>query len=820
MFKPKGVIFFTLIIIIMILSCSGPESNQPALTAEVPLHLEEHIEAATIESSEVREDLLNPLEWRFEEPQPGWKPVKPTSSKWGAVQPSQAEGVLRIHMTEASRHPTVPYLIGGIYVALPDLNIKEWAYVEIRARTQDPMRDMGIDFNYVEGKSRGFPFYFPRGYHPHKTPLLADGTIQTYRLPLDLFIKQWWDGKPLTELGIWFVSQRDEEAVTLDILTVRVLPKAYIYAEERVGVRMVERSKALRRTLYMHAPGKLKYNVRIPKAGQLDVGLGVIKEDSPVTFKITASTSDEEELVFFEESYANQEEWGQRSVDISTMAGKTVIISLETDAEQSGEVALWAAPTISGIQDNDKPNIVFYIIDGASADYMSVYGYNRRTTPNLERLAEEGAVFEHAYSNCTWTKASNPSFMTSLYHSVLGGYKSENDQLPDQAITMAQLLHSAGYQTGVFTTNSYCGTMSGFERGVDAMREAEAEINSQSSKELHEDFWNWREAYPGEPYWVHFQTTDVHWPWKPEASFAGLYLRPELRERYYQWERQLAKAAGFYGPRWPTHYPPSVFKKTGISHLDFFEAVQCLNDETMAHNDYQISKLVARLKESGEWEHTLLIIAADHGSPFGLRLLDPVPPLWGPRFRSYGTRIPLIIVWPERIAPGQRFRQPVSLIDMLPTILELAGIPAPELMQGQSLAPLLMGKEGWELRPVIFDEFYVDSDTGDLIGDIEVIDWRWGASLNIDPRPEDKRTPIYRLGPLRPTSFLLYDIWNDPNCLVPLNDKYPGLVEKYTKFLKAQWEVHQALAQHFKRSKDSPLTPEQLETLRSLGYIR
>jgi arylsulfatase A-like enzyme len=528
---------------------------------------------------------------------------------------------------------------------------------------------------------------------------------------------------------------------------------------------------------------------------------------------------DEEKAVFFEETYANQDEWGQRSVDLSSIAGKTVKISLETDADQSGEVALWAAPTISGMRDKDKPNIIFYIIDGASADYMSVYGYNRRTTPNLERLGEEGAVFEHAYSNCSWTGASNPSFMTSLYHSVLGGFESETDQLPDQAITMAQLLHSAGYQTGVFTTNSYCGTMSGFDRGVDVMREAEAEINSQSSKELHEDFWEWRGAHPGEPYWVHFQTTDVHWPWKPVAPFAGVYLRSELRERYYEWERRLAKAAGFYGPRWPTHYPPSVFEKTGINHLDFFEAVQCLKDETMAHNDYQIGKLVERLKESGEWEHTLLIIAADHGSSFGLKLLDPVPPIWGPRFRSH-NRIPLIIVWPESIAPGQRFRQPVSLIDMLPTILELAGLSMPEMMQGQSLAPLLMGKEGWEPRPVIFDEFYVDSDTGDLFGDIEMLDGRWGASLDIDPRPDDKKTPFRRLRPLRPISLLLYNVWNDPQCLHSLHEERPDLVEKYTKFLEAQFEAHKTLGQYFTKSRESPLTPKQLETLRSLGYIR
>jgi arylsulfatase A-like enzyme len=151
---------------------------------------------------------------------------------------------------------------------------------------------------------------------------------------------------------------------------------------------------------------------------------------------------------------------------------------------------------------------------------------------------------------------------------------------------------------------------------------------------------------------------------------------------------------------------------------------------------------------------------------------------------------------------------------MLPTILDLADLPMPEVMQGQSLAPLLLGETGWEPRPVILDEFEVDRDTGEFRGRIEVIDGRWGASLEINPDP--KKKPEQQ----RPVPLLLYDLWNDPYCLNSLHEKRLDLVEKYTKFLEAQWKAHQALAKHFTRSEDSPLTPEQLRTLRSLGYIR
>ncbi len=154
------------------------------------------------------------------------------------------------------------------------------------------------------------------------------------------------------------------------------------------------------------------------------------------------------------------------------------------------------------------------------------------------------------------------------------------------------------------------------------------------------------------------------------------------------------------------------------------------------------------------------------------------------------------------------------MIDVLPTILELVGLAMPEVMQGQSLAPLLLGGEGWEPRPVILDEFGVDWETGEFRGRIEVVDGRWGASLKINPDP--KRPAELQ----RPVPLLLYDLWTDPMCLRSVHDEHPDLVEKYTTFLEAQFEAHQALGQLFTPSESVALTPEQLRTLRALGYIQ
>ncbi len=175
-----------------------------------------------------------------------------------------------------------------------------------------------------------------------------------------------------------------------------------------------------------------------------------------------------------------------------------------------------------------------------------------------------------------------------------------------------------------------------------------------------------------------------------------------------------------------------------------------------------------------------------------------------------------MFVWPGHVEGGQRIAHPVSMIDVLPTLLDLLGLPAAEIAQGQSLAPLMLGREGWEPRPVIFDELFSNrGETGEWSGRIEVVDGRWGASLEINPDP-DTPYPANR----RPSPLLLYDLWNDPMALWSLHEERPDLVRKYTAFLEEQFEAHLALAQYFTPSGEVELTPEQLRTLRSLGYIQ
>ena len=809
-----------LLVLGVVLALAGCRQDPPPLTADVPLHLEDHLDDAVITGSEVPSDVPAAVEWRFDEPQPEWKTIVPPPPDVRPATLTRTADALRITLTEDTDYKdgdNRPELGGGIYIDLPDWRREEWGDILIRDRTSQKIEGVLIGFNLRRKIGTGPWQRYPLLFHSDNVPVIRDGTEQTYVMRADWSMDgrgQRWEG-PWRELAVVFLSR---EPASIDVLSVSVVPKEARFAGAPLGVKTEARDQAYRRTLYTHAPSKLEYRVRVPAAGRLDVGLGVLRDDVPVTFRVTARPDGQAAEHLLQESYSDQEHWGQRSVDLAHLGGKEVTLTLATEAEHAGTLALWAAPTLSGARATNKPNVIFYIIDGGGADYMSVYGYNRRTTPNMETLAAEGALFEHAYSNSDWTRPSTLSFLTGLQHSAMGGMKNNRNTPPEGVLTIQEHLHNAGYQTALFTSNPNAGTMSSLDRGVDVLRERGVNPPSHSTKELHTDFWKWRNEYAGEPYWVHFQTTDVHAPHNPPEPFAGLYISPERRKTLDQWTRKLGL----------TNYWPSlsdlwdgVFEKAGLDRIAFYNARRDLYTECMAHQDYQIGRLVDRLKARGEWGNTLLIIASDHGvvagsDDFGTFARESLPPRWNlsPMFRPGTNRIPMIFVWPGRIIPGQRFSDPVSMIDMLPTILDLVRLPQPEVKQGQSLAPLLLDKAGWEPRPVILDKFKEDANTGRLRGFIEVVDGRWGASLEINPDPER------RAERKRPVPLLLYDLWNDPYCLKSLHEARPDLVRKYTEFLEAQFEAHQALAQRFTRSEDSPLTPEQLRTLRSLGYIQ
>jgi arylsulfatase A-like enzyme len=574
------------------------------------------------------------------------------------------------------------------------------------------------------------------------------------------------------------------------------------------------------------AAGTRTLSLDLPRDAWLDVALG--SEGGPVTMRVRAGGD-----LLLEHSGVG---WSQAQI---SLAGHTGLTELSFEVEGAG-AALWGAPTLRGHQPQ-APNVLFYVIDGGGADLMSLYGYDRPTTPALEALAKEGVLFTQARTSSAWTKPSTVGFMSSLHHSVIGGFTKNEDRIPDSVVTMAEHFHGAGYQTAVFTSNPFAGSMSGLESGVDVFRDQGAVPNSTSSAQLHEDFWQWREDWPGQPWWVHIQSTDVHEPHTPTEPYAGTYASEERRHQFEAWWKEVHQVRidadtvlGRYKAR---------LRHMGVDPREFFRTQWDLYDETMTHNDATIDQLVADLKERGEWDNAILIVGADHGHPagsfsrFGRGLLEPQPEDWeGALADSYRTRVPLLVIWPGQLPEGTVIDEPVSMLDVLPTVLELAELAPAEVQQGRSLVPLMLG-QAWESRPVVLEQVqaYEGPEAEGLhdtmVGHIELIDGRWAASLEVVPEGlaevhassrSLKTAGGWRAArPHRPETpdLLLYDLAADPFCTASVNEQHPELVERYARELSERYAGHQELAAHFGGAQDGAAGEAQLEALRVLGYI-
>jgi arylsulfatase A-like enzyme len=856
------------------LSCSDAPSAAGAAAAPGLVHLDLELERAHVASAPAPASAREKLAWNFAGPRPEWRAISSADFPGLAgVELLPIKDALRLSLVEP-KGPRGGMLLGGIAVDVPESPLEAWTGLLVRARSHARMAGIGAACNVDARKEipNGFAFF---GGAEGTAPVFNDGSVQEYLLPLSEHSDRRSNGDSdaqadehaaraapaahkLHSVGLFASAP---QPAGIEILSIALVSRGEPYLAGS-GVRALTRDSITSSTVFAHAPASLAFRVQVPAGGRLDVGLSCLPGES-ITYRTLVRSGAGEPKVLASETVGDALRWQQRSFDLSSWSGQEIELSLEAASDVPGSVAFWGAPIVSGGPGTSsrksspgtsglasaadrahpkQPNVIFYVIDGGGADLMSLYGYNRRTTPFLERLAKEGVVFEQAHSNSTWTQPSTASFMTSLQHSVLGGLRRgvHSTPVPPKAVTMAEHMHRGGYETAVFTSNPNCARVIGLERGVDVMRDVDTENSSNSSPELHDRFWRFRHDYPGHPYWVHFQTTDVHEPNDPPSPFAGLFVTPAEHRQHDEWHHQLFEKAGnVFGTTSIVDFYDIALKRAEIDRKSYYGISRGLYDETMAHQDRELERFVERLKAEGEWEDTLLVIAADHGHPagtfarWGRGLIEPQPAGWqGALFDSYSTRVPLVFVWPNGIEGGRRFTQAVSMIDVLPTILDLTGLPLPKVLQGRSLAALLRGGE-LAPRPVILDEFRVDEATGQMAGNIEMIDGRWGASLEIGPGAKGSDGSLGRhafpaggrWGAVHPyfpaaSRLLLYDLWNDPFAARAVNDEHPDLVAHYEKALNEQWKVHQALAQSFGEAGDRALDPQMLRQLQALGYTR
>jgi choline-sulfatase len=318
-----------------------------------------------------------------------------------------------------------------------------------------------------------------------------------------------------------------------------------------------------------------------------------------------------------------------------------------------GAVILWwALGRLWSPSENYRPlNIVLVTADTLRADRLPAYGYKRLSTPNLDRMAKEGVLFENAHTAVPLTLPSHSSIFTGtypMYHGVRdnGGY-----YLGDEQVTLAETLKAAGYHTGgfvaAFVLDSRWGLSQGFDRYFDDFELSKYErigldTVQRRGGDVLDEALGWMEGVKNERFfsWIHFY--DAHTPYDPPEPFASQYQG----------------------------YPFSRY------------------DGEIAYVDSLMGRLFDWLASNHLAKDTIVVFIGDHGESLGQHKENT----HGFFIYDATMHVPFLIEAPYRsFGRGLRVHGQVRTVDVMPTLLEMVGVATPDTVQGTSLVPLATG---------------------------------------------------------------------------------------------------------------------------------
>jgi len=358
------------------------------------------------------------------------------------------------------------------------------------------------------------------------------------------------------------------------------------------------------------------------------------------------------------------------------------------------------------------PNIVLIILDAVRADHLSAYGYARPTTPNLDRLAVQGVLFENAVAPSSWSLPS----LISIFTGLLPHQHGSNMYVPQGTAirTLAEVLSSWGYETAGFTANLYYGQSSwGMDQGFQVYEDDSLSLrhnlartvvgrtliqplygyciqlydvfDRRNAREINRDVGRWLQRRSTQPFFLfvhYFDTHDPYYAPPPYDTRFGRISEAALRRMYSN--------EGLEGRR----------RLTDEEHVSLIAGY----DNCLAFLDDQVGRLFQLLLRSSAWSNTIIIITSDHGDAFG----EHASSRHGANLYREVLHVPLIIFGPG-IPAGLRIPYAASLRQIFPTVLDL--------VRSGSIPPHYSLRRYW--MPGFRPEPWDDEAVSELLSDCE-----------------------------------------------------------------------------------------------------
>jgi arylsulfatase A-like enzyme len=345
------------------------------------------------------------------------------------------------------------------------------------------------------------------------------------------------------------------------------------------------------------------------------------------------------------------------------------------------------------------------LVDTLRPDRLSLFGHNRKTSPRLERFAEDAVVFEEAYAPSGWTKPSVATILTGLNPSRHGAVTRAN-RLPPEVVTLGELLTKLGYQTAAMVSNPNVIATFGFDQGFEHFYDVGSEKQETRADEINEVVFKHMEEYPQAPFFYYIHTLDPHGPYDPPPPYNKMFTD---------------NPAPFMCP----------FKMTPNTPEQEVKHAWDKYDAEIAFNDEQFGALMDRLKAEGLYDDALIVFLADHGE----EVLDHDGGGHGHTLYQELVRVPMVIKFPGNVYAGRRIRSRATLLDILPTILLYLKEDLPENIEGIDLFAVAKAADKKISSRTVFFDLDLERSDGTLNVVQAVLDGDYKYFEVVSPQP-------------------------------------------------------------------------------------
>jgi arylsulfatase A-like enzyme len=326
------------------------------------------------------------------------------------------------------------------------------------------------------------------------------------------------------------------------------------------------------------------------------------------------------------------------------------------------------------------PSVILVVIDTLRHDHLSCYGYEKDTSPGLDRLAEEALLFERCYATSSYTQPSTVSLMSGLYPARHGAH--ETVKVSDEVVFLAEVLRDAGYSTAGFSANPNASPIFNMDQGFDHFGFTGNDLPREypDIEVLLDQAREWLQKKPARPLFLYLQVMNVHGPYRAPS---------EYRERFLEEPHQTFE---FQGPLWTDILRRSKLERRQDVTKEHLRDLRARYDGAIAYTDRSLSQFFAELRKQGVFDNALLVITSDHGE----ELFDHGGFGHGYTLHEEVLHVPLLIRPPLGEDGGRRIHDVVGLVDLPATLLDWLGLLPAEAAgrfgDGQSMLPALRGQ--------------------------------------------------------------------------------------------------------------------------------